>query len=183
MRLSLVLGFAALLYCACASDPQIFTAVGSHDHELTLELVESGVDLEARGRGGMTPLIFSLLSDNLDGARILLEHGANANARREGSGPNQSALFHAQGRPMIDLLVTHGADLELRDNGGRTALFWNAILGNTKTVRDLIAVGADVTVRDNHGNTAIAAAVANSTRQPQSNVEALVDVLREAGAP
>jgi len=183
MRLPLVLGLVISLFAACATNGQIFTAVGSHDHELTFELAEAGADLEARNEQGATPLIFAVFSDNLEGARILLEHGADPNARREGPGPSGSALFSAQDRPMIDLLLSHGADLELRDNDGRTTLLWNATLGNTKVVRDLISVGANLTVRDHHGNTATGAAAANLLRRPRSDVEALVELLRQAGAP
>jgi hypothetical protein len=183
MRSPLLLALVASLTYACATDNQIFTAVGAHDHEWTLELVEAGQDLEARNEIGTTPLIFAVFSDNLEGARILLEHGADPNARREGPGPSGSALFSAGDRAMIDLLLSHGADLELRDNDGRTALFWNSTLGNTGVVRELIAVGADVTVRDNRGNTATAAASANLLRRPRSDVEALVQLLQQSGAP
>jgi len=182
MRSPLLLGLVASFAYACATDGQIFTAVGAHDHELTLELAEAGHDLEARNEDGATPLIFAVFSDNLEGARILLEHGADPNARGERRWPSRSALFSAQDRPMIDLLLSHGADLELRDNEGQTALFWNATLGNTAVVRDLIAVGADVTVRDNRGNTAVAAASANPLRRPRSDTEELVQLLRQSGA-
>src|SRR3989304_7826884 len=113
MRSPLLLGLGASVASACATDGQIFAGVGAHDHEVTLELAEAGHDLEARNEDGATPLIFAVFSDNLEGARILLEHGADPNARREGPGPSGSALFSAGDRAMIDLLLSHGADLAL----------------------------------------------------------------------
>jgi ankyrin repeat protein len=183
MRSSLVVSLALSLFAACATSGQIFTAIGSHDDQLTLELVGAGVDLEARDEHGATPLIFAAFSDNLEGARILLEHGAEPNARREGPGPTGSAMFWAQNRAMIDLLLSHGADLELRDSDGWTGLLWHAALGNTEVVRDLIAVGADVSVRDNHGNSATGAAAANLLNRPPHHVDALVELLKQAGSP
>lgn len=183
MRSSRVVSLAVPLLAACVTSGQVFTAIGSHDHQRTLELVEAGVDLEARDEHGATPLIFAAYSDDLEGARILLEHGADPNARREGPGPTGSAIFWAQNRPMIDLLLSHGADLELRDADGRTSLLWHAALGNTEVVRELIAVGADVAVRDSYGHSATHSAAVNLLDRPSDHVEALVELLRQAGSP
>ena len=183
MRSFLIVTLMLLLFAACASSGRIFKAISAHDHELTLELVGAGADLEARDEHGATPLIIAAFSDNLEGARILLEHGADPNARREGPGPSGNALFWAQNREMIDLLLSHGAELELRDSEGLTALLWHAALGNTEVVRELIAVGADVTARDGRGDPATALAATNPLGRPPQHVEALIELLRQSGSP
>ncbi len=84
---------------------------------------------------------------------------------------------------MIDLLLSHGVDLELRDDHGRTSLLWHAAHGNTRVVRELIAVGADVAVRDNYGHSATYRAAVNLQDRPPHHVDALVELLRQAGSP
>ncbi len=183
MRASLVVSLALSLLAACVTSGQLFNAIESHDQQRTLELVEAGVNLEARDEHGATPLIFAAYSDDLEGARILLEHGADPNARREGPGPTGSVIFWARNRAMIDLLLSHGADLELRDDHGLTSLLWHTAHGNTAVVRELIAVGADVSVRDNYGHSATHWATVNVQHRPADHVDSLVELLREAGSP
>ena len=50
------------------------------------KLLDQGVDVNARGEGGMTVLCWALLRNSKSGFLFLLEHGANPNV--EGDGPN-----------------------------------------------------------------------------------------------
>lgn len=50
------------------------------------KLLDQGVDINARGEGGMTVLCWALLRNSKLGFLFLLEHGANPNV--EGDGPN-----------------------------------------------------------------------------------------------
>jgi ankyrin repeat protein len=176
-------GAAVCFVAACATSPDadLFHAVGAHDHEWTLQLVESGADLEARNAQNATPLMVAVFSSNLEGARILLEHGADPNARRSAPEPSGSAIFFADSE-MIDLLVRHGADLELRSSEGQTPLGSNAARANVGPVQRLVAAGADVNARDDRGMTPLEAALLNRDQRPPEQIAAVVELLRGAGA-
>ncbi len=177
----LVASAIALILTACATDGPLFVALGSHDNERVQELVLGGASVENRDRSGATPLIMAVISNNLDGARILLEHGADPNALREGRGPHGSAIFWADSE-MVGLLVTHGADVDFRTMRGETPLIVQSALGNFETVRQLIAHGADVNARDDRGLSPLGAARANATGRSREEVDRLVELLTSAGA-
>merc|ERR1712034_107491 len=63
---------------------------------------------------------------------------------------------------MARMLIEHGADKDLKDNNGRTALMIACILGHTDTARMLIEHGADKDLKDDSGQTALM--IASSTR-------------------
>jgi ankyrin repeat protein len=182
MRGSRTLALATFLATACASspDPDLFRALGSHDNETARRLVEAGADLGARDEGGVTPLMFAVFSNNHDGARILLEQGADPDVRAA-TPERPSAIFFADA-DMIDLLVRHGADLELRTAQGQTPLWWNAALGNVGCVRRLLAAGADADARDDQGTTPLEAALLNRDRRMAEQIAEVVELLRKAGA-
>ncbi|MEO6811195.1 MAG: ankyrin repeat domain-containing protein, partial [Isosphaeraceae bacterium] len=143
-------------------------------------LLERGADIENRMDGnvkGETPLIRAagfvhdalvtgLLKDpeklavvqaNDDKMiRLLLEHGANLEARDLEQG--RTALIHAaaNGREhAVRLLIDAGADLNAQDErNGRTALMCTAIEGHANVVRCLIEAGANPNTEDLDGKTA-----------------------------
>ena len=56
---------------------------------------------------------------------------------------------------MIELLAAHGADPNIRDKGGRTALANASNLCQYWNIKALLAYGADPLIRDNRGRTAL----------------------------
>jgi uncharacterized protein len=71
------------------------------------------------------------------------------------NGHGVTALMRAHDEATIDVLVMAGADVNLRDNRGYTALIWAAEIGNRKVVKKLIMAGADVSLRGSDGKAAI----------------------------
>lgn len=61
---------------------------------------------------------------------------------------------------MVEFLVASGADVNHRENRGRTALFLAAESGDLATVQALLAVGADITIGEASGATVLHAAAA-----------------------
>ena len=56
---------------------------------------------------------------------------------------------------MIELLATHGADPNIRDKEGRTALMTASNLCRYWTIKALLVHGADPSIRNNRGRTAL----------------------------
>ena len=103
---------------------------------------------------GRTPLHMAVFREKLAVAGLLLERGADLEARDKlGRTPLHEAAFRGK-TAMVKLLLAHGADLEARDKFGRTPLREAAFHGETAMVKLLLARGADPKARDNKGNTA-----------------------------
>ena len=120
---------------------------------------------------------------NLDAVQVLLEHGADPDARETFRG--QTALMWAAAEShtdVIKLLASHGADLNVRSfdrdttppkmeagtpiapiaRGGLSALLFAARQGNLEAARALIEAGADINQCDSDGNNALVLSILNS---------------------
>jgi ankyrin repeat protein len=105
-------------------------------------LIDQGISTEVRDARGRTALIFAASEQQIERAQILLAARAEVNAqaddgstalmraidysrevgRDKNAGPDSAAC---QGSTeMLKLLLTHGADVRLRDRAGATALRW-----------------------------------------------------------
>ena len=96
--------------------------------------------------GGVPPLAYILgwmRPDDISGARWLLEHGADPNLAWTQSG--ETPLHVAAQRldiKTVELLVSHGADVNLRRPDGRTAHTLAALHGNDEVAAWLLLHGA-----------------------------------------
>ena len=121
----------------------------------------------------MLPL--AALSGNAGAVKVLLEAGADLEARNEsGHTPlDWAALAGNAGAVMVLLEV--GANLEARNESGHTPLHIAALAGNAGAVMALLEVGANLEARNEYGGTPLYIAAF------WGNSEA-VTVLLEAGA-
>jgi ankyrin repeat protein len=89
-------------------------------------LLRHGARVDTASSNGMhvMPLHSAAAARSVPIVRLLLEHGAPANARQgrgdSGFTPLMEAAFNGQ-VDMVEILVDHGADRHLRDEEGRTA--------------------------------------------------------------
>ncbi|CAI6330860.1 unnamed protein product [Periconia digitata] len=129
-------------------------------------LMDAGGDIHARDGDGWTPLhcackkpendlfggSFGKYKDSLVSA--LLKAGADPNARCNEGVPLQIT----QRKNVIEMLVTHGADINSKDDQGRSLLIaqlqpW--LTNDVPAIKKLLELGADPSTKDDKGNTAL----------------------------
>ncbi|MFO0888670.1 MAG: acyltransferase family protein [Isosphaeraceae bacterium] len=100
-------------------DGTLIAAVRLGDRAAVERRLQDGADVKAVDPGlGVPPLAWAALRGDRDIAALLIDRGADVNARSgDGSTPLQSAAFlgHAD---VAELLVERGADVRSRDNRG-----------------------------------------------------------------
>ena len=170
--------WAALMYAARDGAPDAVRA-----------LAKGGADLNATDPEGTTALVRAIINSHYDTAAVLVEEGANPNIT-DGSAMgalyaavDMSSLGEIYGMPprrvadkhsvldLIDLLLTHGADVNARlkratlmrnhtpGEGtlgeGATALMRAAKNGDYRATEILLKHGADVSLKQRNGATAL----------------------------
>jgi uncharacterized protein len=112
---------------------------------------------QARASDGFTALHLAAYFGQEDAARLLLEHGADANAVARNAelevAPLHSAAAGGHGS-IVKLLLEHGADPNARQRGGFTPLHAAAQNGDRDSVEALLERGADKTAATDEGKKA-----------------------------
>ncbi len=127
-------------------------------------LAAKASDPNAADYRGCTLLMAAVDRDDLTTVKLLIERGANINARMKPSFDNYSALYLAvdgagmsseDPSPITLFLLEHGADANAPDRNGNTPLIQAAERGKTRTAKALLAHGADASRRGNDGKNAL----------------------------
>jgi ankyrin repeat protein len=100
-------------------------------------LLAHKADVNAADRQGLTPLHYATLANNLGLVGLLLNHGANANARDNKVGDTPLILAAAKGyRKIVEVLLAQGADVNAADKRG-TPVAWAMRTGHAD-IADLL---------------------------------------------
>lgn len=166
------------LYPATASG--LYGAVSDGDVETARDLVDAGVNVNAKTTAGESILASAVIRSTPEVVQILVEAGADVNARDSFGKP---VLFEAispydwgpDPQAKLHILVDAGADVNVRDDEGRPVLSEAIRGGNPEIVRILVDAGADVNAKDDGGGSIL------SRAKFWGNPE-IVQILVEAGA-
>ena len=144
------------------------------------EALNNGADVDYQTEEGKTALMWASLRTFKPSLTSMAL--TKANACLPGPGPCNDMAWPIRENEqnveilnIVELLLDAGADVNLQDNYGRTALMEPSGLGYIETVRLLLEAGADVNLQDNYGWTALY----HASRTGRTEI---VRLLRAAGA-
>jgi ankyrin repeat protein len=177
----------------------LLAAVQNRYYALATFLLEHGADPKIQNKGGWSPLYIATDNRNIEGGdyptrkpdldhleiiKLLIERGADVNARMHSSTETRTVFTHqwlyedgatpflraAQSSDLVlmKMLLEHGADPKLVTDDGTTPLMVASGIGwvegvtyewsrsaNSDTVKMLLALGVDVNARNSEGRTAL----------------------------
>lgn len=117
----------------------LMIAVAEGNTEVVTTLIKSGANVNAKNQLGRTSLMFSSKYGFYSITKILLEHGANTDDipnDKEGWTAMIAAAYEGH-NDIVNLLLSHGADKNIQDKNGKTALMWAEERGNTRVTEIL----------------------------------------------
>ena len=125
-------------------------------------LLSHQAKLEVRNALERTPLEVAILTGHTQAADLFIAAGANLSATAL---LIIAATENTQDRDIVRYLVQHGANLEVKNSAGDTALLIAIRQQNHRLVAHLLAQGANVNAHDADGHSALQLAQAQPTIQ------------------
>jgi len=143
---------------------------GDEEVRDTAKLVlDLGGDPNGKDKEGWTALLGATENDYPVTVRLLLDRGADVNAKCSCPGvlgggwtPLMMATYKRR-RAVVETLLGKGADVNQRNNRGETALILAAYGGDMSILHRLLDSGADVNMRTGDGSTALMGVAAGTT--------------------
>jgi len=129
---------------------ELAVAAAKGDIQAVDRSVADGVNINAVGEYGQTPLFWPLYAHNKTGFQLLLEHGADPNARDQNGDGVMHLAAEDEDPDYLRLALAHRGDPNLRDTRG---VFPTPIFRAMRPLRNdnlklLVAAGADINYRD-----------------------------------
>jgi ankyrin repeat protein len=177
LAVALTAMLCTIVHSQSATD-DLFAAIEKNDVQKVKYLVAIGADVNAKDPyASMSPLMMAAYNGFTDIAKLLLEKGAQINAKG-GVDMDMTPLIYAASQVRVDmvkLLLEKGANVNIKTRYGWTPLFFAINKGNTEITKLLIDKGADVNVKLPTGETALSEA-------EKAGKSDIVRLLRQAGA-
>lgn len=148
---------AAKLIYRFIEEPDALEAAAMGDAERLRVLLDLSTDLlDLRSADGFTPLHYACFFGHENAALLLIERGADVNSPAHN--PSRVYPLHSaaacQSVAIVKCLLDNGADPDVQQQGGYTALMSAAIHGNRRLIKVLLEAGADRGKTDDKGQTA-----------------------------
>jgi ankyrin repeat protein len=129
----------------------------AHSTAMAKLLLGHGANVNVQDKNGGTALMYAIDDGNTDVALLLLNSGANVNARAniDGKTALMSATTHKNWR-VIEALLAKKASINIVDNAGKTALIEaSGPEGDASVATYLLKHGARADIVDRSGKTAV----------------------------
>jgi quinoprotein dehydrogenase-associated probable ABC transporter substrate-binding protein len=161
-------GWTPLMWAAWADNPASARMLIAH-----------GARLDATDNDGLTPLAIAAQNAKVKTIPVLLDAGADVNARVTKGGYTPLMLASLSGSNVLATsLIEHGADANAANSGGVTALMIAAAGNHPAIAKLLLQSGADVNAQSEDGRTALSIARAHSN---DAVTKVLVDEAEHGG--
>lgn len=162
-------------------DSALYWAARCNHADIAKLLIDNGANVNERFQRGHTPLMIASLWESSEIVKYLLEKGADPNAVNDdgecpigypafadfeeivnlllkfGADPNKCNPIISSSRQgnnrIVKLLISKGADINLRNEAGETALIAAVQNCRVETVKILLQSGANNKIKDSHGKT------------------------------
>lgn len=163
---------------------QLAQAIQNAELNLIQTLITNSIKLNEKIGHGLPPLALACYYLNIEIVKILLAAGADVNATYD---KNKTALTQIcetyqqpeeKVLPIVQLLLDHGAEVNLVKGNNDGALQYAAMFGYPEVVNLLLKAGAEVNRKGNYGRTALIYAATSSHGDSLKSLKYLV----EAGA-
>jgi ankyrin repeat protein len=150
MQTNAILLSAMLLIPGTSPSTEVlFEAAGSGDIDRVRTLLEQGADVNAAQGDGMSALHNAARAGNATVAELLIENGANVEAKTRIGEHRPLHVASASGRSaVVAILVAAGADVNALTSTGATPLHFAAASGSADSVATLVAAGASIDARE-----------------------------------
>lgn len=128
-------------------------------------MLEEGADPSSADENGTTCLHNSVMIESVENTRLLLEAGAQLEARNHrDETPLLTAVGHitSNSRDIMKLLLEHGANADARFTTGESCIHKAVAQGDLLKLRILLERGANVEARDSKGDSVLHYAAARS---------------------
>ena len=175
MKHILLTTIAAVLLVGCGPQPpdiSIHNAVIFRDVEAVKQHLAAGTPVDMKGNLGETPLFRAFERQNIKMANLLVDNGADVNAKEGGYGGTPmhlaAAIFDKQ---FAELLISNGAKVNVKTRNYRfdgppwAPIHLAAFVGNKDLVELLIIKGVDVNTKDEGGWTPLIYAAMNGHKE------------------
>ena len=151
--LGAILAAAVAMYGA---DTRLPEAAMKGDQAVVQSLLKQKVDVNVAQGDGNTALHWAVYRDDIEMTRLLIQAGANPNAKTRLGDVTPLHLAATNGNAaVIDLLLKAGADANAPNGNGTTPLMFASAAGRADAIKLLLDKGVNVNARDaNRGQTA-----------------------------